>query len=118
MRRTSNTANGGSWVVVHFGAAALVPGPPILPPLVERVLQEFGLSPGYDEAALKSRYRKLAHELHPDHGGTDEQMKNLNNCREFLARWLGDMKPMVCWVGNKLEEARYQDGRPIGWTAP
>lgn len=35
---------------------------------------------------IKSGFRELSKKLHPDVGGTDEQMKKLNSAHEYLKR--------------------------------
>lgn len=41
-------------------------------------------------AAVEDRYKQLARERHPDHGGSDAMMAELNSARDAARRELGD----------------------------
>ena len=43
-----------------------------------------GVSPDAPEAAVKGAYRELVKERHPDHGGSQEQFKRLQNAKEAM----------------------------------
>lgn len=47
--------------------------------------QLFSLTPGGDLSDLKSRYRRLSLEHHPDRGGSTEQMARLNEAYQTLS---------------------------------
>jgi len=54
---------------------------------LELALSIFGLTiDDIDEKTIKDRYKKLAIENHPDHGGDAELMKQINNAYEILKR--------------------------------
>ena len=54
---------------------------------LELALSIFGLTINdIDEKTIKDRYKKLAIENHPDHGGDVEIMKQINNAYEILKR--------------------------------
>lgn len=45
-----------------------------------------GVSPGADRAAIDAAFRRLAHERHPDRGGSDDDMAELNRARSEALR--------------------------------
>jgi len=54
---------------------------------LDLALSIFGLAvEDIDEKTIKDRYKKLAIENHPDHGGDAEIMKQINNAYEILKR--------------------------------
>ena len=54
----------------------------------EKALKVLGLTPfvTYDE--IKKRYRELSKKLHPDFGGSAEDMDRLNRAYEFLKKYI------------------------------
>ena len=62
---TANTTMG------HVEIHIFLEGPPAIPQITREQKQEL-----LDE--LKRRYHKLAHQHHPDLGGSEEKMKRLN----------------------------------------
>lgn len=52
----------------------------------QKLLEEF-------RAAAKDNYRRLAMEAHPDRGGSDEAMQELNKAKDLVARI--DVRPPV-----------------------
>lgn len=46
--------------------------------------EELGLEPGFDRNDVHAAYRARALVMHPDLGGTDEQMTRLNAARDRL----------------------------------
>ncbi|XXF75467.1 DnaJ domain-containing protein [Myxococcaceae bacterium GXIMD 01537] len=45
-----------------------------------------GVSPGDSPDAIRARYRELALERHPDRGGSEEKMRELNDAYERILR--------------------------------
>jgi len=45
-----------------------------------------GLKPGASEEEINERYRELAFKAHPDRGGTERAMRNLNLARDLARR--------------------------------
>lgn len=89
---------GGSAIVdrAFAGFAALPPGPPPPEPIelpianVWREILRLHTDDDLDLDVARSRYRKLARELHPDTGATDDRaMKRLNAAWEFAQKELG-----------------------------
>jgi len=54
----------------------------------EDALKVLDLTPfvTYDE--IKKRYRELSKKLHPDFGGSSEEMEKLNRAYEFLIKYI------------------------------
>lgn len=50
----------------------------------DQALTLLGLSPGASEEEIQRRYKQLAQEMHPDHGGSQEQMTKLNQAKDTL----------------------------------
>lgn len=48
--------------------------------------QILGIPENATEAQIKEAYRKKAHECHPDRGGSEEQMKLINQAKMMLSK--------------------------------
>lgn len=69
------------YIHIRFGP----PAPPAIPAPLLNACAVLGLTPpieSYD--VVKQRYRKLARENHPDHGGDPERMKAINAAFDLL----------------------------------
>lgn len=78
---------GVATVAEMFSGFAALP-----PPSYERPWREvFGLrtAPHLSAAIVRNRYVELARERHPDHGGSDAMMAELNRARDDALRELG-----------------------------
>lgn len=66
--------------------------PPSSPPTrrmsEEEALSVLGLKPGASAEDVRSAYRKLIAQLHPDKGGTDYLAAKINEARDLLLRRL------------------------------
>lgn len=72
----------------------LKPEPSPLPPPVVQALSYFELNgfampSGPSEAVIAEARKKLARVFHPDKGGSNHEMVELNKYCDFLLRWLG-----------------------------
>jgi hypothetical protein len=78
---------GGTMMERAFTGFAALPSPGRKKPWRE----VFGLKPGYrfDNIDIAALYRSLAKDLHPDAGGSEEQMSDLNVAYEEAKRELG-----------------------------
>lgn len=56
---------------------------------IHEALQVLGLETGATYSEMKSRYRALAREKHPDAGGSSEGIQELNRAKEVLDRYYG-----------------------------
>lgn len=53
----------------------------------QAALSELGLLEPVEFSAVKARYRQLAMELHPDRGGSDEELAKVNDAYRTLKRY-------------------------------
>jgi len=53
---------------------------------------DFGTGATITEDLVESRYRKLAKKYHPDAGGSNEDMQQLNLAKQFALRWIANEK--------------------------
>jgi len=53
---------------------------------VEEAYRILGLNTGASDAEIKSAYRRLMGQLHPDHGGTDYLAAKVNQAKDFLLK--------------------------------
>lgn len=93
---TNNSSTFGQFVSVTWHIMPLQVAPPaVMPENVRQALALLQLSESYEAVALRSRYRAIAKEAHPDVGGETERMQAVNAARDLLHRWLGDGKPYI-----------------------
>jgi hypothetical protein len=71
------------------GPASSRSTPPPRPTPVDPCLRLLGLTPPVDEAAIRSRFRALAHAEHPDHGGLNERFIMIRNAYADALRLVG-----------------------------
>ena len=60
------------------------PTPPPAPPQVESLYEVLGVDRNASDRDLRTAYRRLALEHHPDQGGCEETMARLNHARDVL----------------------------------
>ena len=60
------------------------PTPPPAPPQVESLYEVLGVARNATDRDLRTAYRRLALEHHPDQGGDEETMARLNHARDVL----------------------------------
>ena len=60
------------------------PTPPPAPPQVESLYEVLGVGRNASDRDLRTAYRRLALEHHPDQGGCEETMARLNHARDVL----------------------------------
>ena len=60
------------------------PTPPPAPPQVESLYEVLGVARDATDRDLRTAYRRLALEHHPDQGGCEETMARLNHARDVL----------------------------------
>ena len=60
------------------------PTPPPAPPQVESLYEVLGVERNATDRDLRTAYRRLALEHHPDQGGCEETMARLNHARDVL----------------------------------
>ena len=60
------------------------PTPPPAPPQVESLYEVLGVARNASDRDLRTAYRRLALEHHPDQGGCEETMARLNHARDVL----------------------------------
>lgn len=65
-----------------------------------------GLGKSYTMDDLKSAYKKAAFKNHPDRGGSDEIMKQINLAHEKLNRSMSSKKKVDDWMENYRETKR------------
>lgn len=51
-----------------------------------RALAVLGLDPGASQEEIRVAHRRLLRNVHPDHGGTDELARRVNEARDVLLR--------------------------------
>lgn len=84
-------ALGGQWLpALALGAAAIwFAGAPRLSPgraAEDRARALLGVPPGADAETIRAAHRRLAASAHPDRGGSDAAMQELNAARDLLLR--------------------------------
>ncbi|MDH4945080.1 J domain-containing protein [Sulfurimonas sp. C5] len=52
-----------------------------------RILLELPLTGKLETSQIKSAYRRLAKQKHPDHGGSHQEFIHLTNARDLLLKW-------------------------------
>lgn len=78
-----------------YDLSVWVAGMKFLPPVVE--VPSFLRFLGFDElptdaAQIRSRYRTMAKQLHPDNGGNSEDFEALRRCAEQAMQWIEGRK--------------------------
>ena len=54
----------------------------------QNAMEILGVSEPFDRKTIKSSYRKLVMQYHPDRGGDNERIQEINNAMEILKRYL------------------------------
>ncbi|PSQ14377.1 hypothetical protein BRD02_09595 [Halobacteriales archaeon QS_8_69_73] len=54
--------------------------------VAEAAFDVLGLSPGADEAAVRRAYRRRVKEVHPDHGGDEEEFRRVQEAYDTARR--------------------------------
>lgn len=66
-------------------------------------------SPFSSEVDLKSHYKKLALQHHPDHGGSMDKMKEVNLAKEILSKSIGKSLSKNSMEDHEKREQEYRD---------
>jgi DnaJ homolog subfamily C member 19 len=69
-----------------FGHTPAAPAPPREPADLAAARALLGVSPGADEATIRTAHRRLVADAHPDRGGSEELTGRLNAARDVLLR--------------------------------
>lgn len=99
---TININVSGTWQMHIEPVGRLALPEPVVPPVIQQALDEMGLDASYTAESLKKAYQRLAHERHPDKGGTAESFKLLTAAKQWLEKWISDGRPLVRIVNGKL----------------
>jgi curved DNA-binding protein CbpA len=66
-------------------------------------------SPFSSETDLKSHYKKLALQHHPDHGGSMDKMKEVNLAKEILSNNIGKTSATSFKIDHEKRDQEYRD---------
>lgn len=77
---------------------------------LDAAMKVFGItSPFSSENDLKTHYKKLALQNHPDHGGSIDKMKDINLAKEILSKNIGKKSPSSIAQDREKREQEYRD---------
>jgi len=77
---------------------------------LDAAMKVFGITSSFSsETDLKTSYKKLALQHHPDHGGSMDMMKNVNLAKEILAKNIGKKSDKQREFDQEKSDQEYKD---------